>query len=177
MAEDEARNTGWIRSDQHSTSLDTLNRRGICDPVMSQRNVSFRAVDMNAIPDDLVDFDFCWSACSLEHLGSISKGEEFLINMLHCLHPGGVAVHTTKYNLSSNSRTIDYQGSVFFRRRDIERIASLMTEQGHALDLDLTEEAGIDDGFIDVPPYKLNPHLRLLVSCFVATSVGIIIQK
>ena len=48
-----------------------------------------------------------WSSCSLEHLGSISHGIEFILNSLKCLKQHGVAVHTTEFNLSSNEETLN----------------------------------------------------------------------
>ena len=46
------------------------------------RRVSFRAVDMNTIAADLTDFDFCWSSCCFEHLGSIDHGLQFIHNTM-----------------------------------------------------------------------------------------------
>ncbi|HZI52320.1 MAG TPA: hypothetical protein VFD56_01350, partial [Chitinophagaceae bacterium] len=49
----------------------------LCDEDLFRKSVVYRAVDMNKIPGDLVDFDFNWSSCSFEHLGSIEKGMRF----------------------------------------------------------------------------------------------------
>ena len=57
----------------------------------------FRAVDMNDIPPDLRGFDFTWSSCALEHLGTLRAGADFVVEQMTCLRPGGVAVHTTEY--------------------------------------------------------------------------------
>ena len=41
--------------------------------------VSLRHVDMNHVPADLAGrFDIVWSACALEHLGSIANGLRFM---------------------------------------------------------------------------------------------------
>ena len=113
---------GWVATNQHADSLASLNAAGLCDPDRFRERVSFRFVDMNAIPDDLQDgaFDFVWSSCSIEHLGSLELAERFVTNAMHCLKPGGVSVHTTEYNLSSNDDTIAQGDTVLFRRRDIE---------------------------------------------------------
>ena len=37
-------------------------------------------------------FDFVWSACAFEHLGSILNGLEFVVNSVKCLKPGGVVL-------------------------------------------------------------------------------------
>jgi cyclopropane fatty-acyl-phospholipid synthase-like methyltransferase len=39
-----------------------------------RRACRFRRADMNAMPDTLGQFDFVWSACAFEHLGSIRQG-------------------------------------------------------------------------------------------------------
>jgi 2-polyprenyl-3-methyl-5-hydroxy-6-metoxy-1,4-benzoquinol methylase len=63
--------------------------------------VSYRTLDMNFIPDDLHGkFDFVWSTCSVEHVGSILLGQRFIINTLNLLKPGGIAIHTVEFNLS-----------------------------------------------------------------------------
>ena len=77
---------------------------------------------MRQLPPDLDGFNFTWSACAFEHLGSIKLGQEFIQNQMHCLRPGGVAVHTTEYNVLSNADTISEGETVLFRRRDVERI-------------------------------------------------------
>jgi SAM-dependent methyltransferase len=175
--EDAARAAGWVGTDQHASNLEVLNERGLCAPDLFQKRVSFRVVDMNQIPGDLRNFDFLWSSCSLEHLGSIEKGEQFIYNALECLRPGGVAVHTTEFNLSSNDHTVDHEPTVLFRRRDIERVAARLAAMGHEIELDFSEGNGTYNRFVDVPPYRSDPHLRLLISDYVCTSIGLIIRK
>ena len=176
---DAATAAGWSDTNQHASSLDALNDRGVCDPEAFRRLVTFRFVDMNAIPDDLVGFDFVWSACALEHLGSIRQGEQFIHRAMQCLKPGGVAVHTTEFNVSFGRFTPDNCETVVFRRRDIERIASTLQADGHAIELDLSEGDGELDRFVDLPPYR-RPHLKLLlfnfVSC-ISTSIGLLVEK
>ncbi len=153
-------------------------RAQTCDPELFRRNVSYRTVNMNDIPGDLRDFDFTWSACSFEHLGSIERGKQFVYHTMNCLKPGGVAVHTTEYNLSSNLHTVDHNDTtVLFRRRDLEDIARHMVIDNHKIDLDFTLGTGIADDFIDVPPYSQDPHIKLAMMNFVTTSIGLIIEK
>jgi 2-polyprenyl-3-methyl-5-hydroxy-6-metoxy-1,4-benzoquinol methylase len=172
-----ARARGWVDTNQHADSLAVLNERGICPPGEFARRVSFRVVDMTRIPPDLRDFDFVWSSCSLEHLGSLEKGIEFIHRAMECLRPGGVAVHTTEYNLSSGRFTVRRGDSVIYRRRDLERAARELRAAGHEIELDFSEGRLPCDEVVDVPPYKLDPHLRLLISSFVSTSIGLIIRK
>jgi hypothetical protein len=143
--------------------------------------VSFRNVDMTAIPDDLRGFDFTWSACCLEHLGSLEGGKQFIQNSINCLKPGGVAVHTTEYNVSSNEHTIDNnEFMVLYRKRDLQELARRLTRQNHKIDLDFTLGTGIADDFVDIPPFKHDPHLKLifpLSANYVSTSIGLIVEK
>ena len=174
-----AHQAGWVETNQHAANLEALNERRICDPELFHRNVSFRNVDMTAVPDDLRDFDFTWSACSLEHLGSIERGKRFISDTIDCLRPGGVAVHTTEYNVSSTVNTIDnHENLVLFRKRDIQDIARRLTRDNHRIDLDFTLGTGIADDFIDIPPYSHHHlHIKLIVANFVTTSIGLIIEK
>src|SRR5262249_50200171 len=69
LDEGTAKEQGWVATNQHASQLKSLSRPSLCDPEVFFRRVSFRTVNMNAIPGDLRDFDFVWSTCSLEHLG------------------------------------------------------------------------------------------------------------
>lgn len=172
----QAEKTGWVKSSQHADSLARLNERGICEQGEFDRLVTFRAVDMKDIPCDLSDFDFIWSSCSLEHLGSIARGLQFIMHAMSCLKPGGVAVHTTEFNTSSNWDTVRWGPTVLFRRRDIEKVARMLTQQGHFTELNFDLGHGELDRYVDVPPYKSSPHLKLKIGRFTSTSFGMIIQ-
>ena len=166
-----ARQAGWVETNQHTAGqdlLDALDWRGLCDPERFRRNVSYRDVDMTDIPKDLRDFDFTWSACSLEHLGSIERGKQFIYDTVDCLKPGGVAVHTTEYNVSSNVNTIDHNDfTVLFRKCDIQDIAGHLIRDNHKIDLDFSMGTGVADDFIDLPPYSHHPHLKLALLNYV----------
>ena len=168
---------GWAATDQHAQSKEILNSRGICEAEAFERLVTFRNADMNAIDADLVDFDFCWSACALEHLGSIELGLRFIENSLECLKPGGIAVHTTELNCGSDNDTIDHAETVLFRRRDITAFARKLKRAGHHLEVNFTLGDQPLDHHIDVPPYSSNNHLKLELSGHVTTSFGFLIRK
>ena len=126
-----AMESGWAQSGQHTHDLSVLNKLGICTDHMFRNLVSFAAVDMNAIPSSLeAGFDFCWSACALEHLGTLQHGLNFIENAMLTLKPGGVAIHTTEFNLSSNDETFESHWCCFYRRRDIEEFLRRMTDRG-----------------------------------------------
>ena len=132
---------------------------------------------MNAVPGDLRGFDVCWSACALEHLGSIERGLSFIEQSLNTLRPGGLAVHTTEFNLDSNDYTIELPELCLFRRRDIERLLSSLVAAVHKVwPLNLHPGSGEMDQHIDLPPYAL-PHLKLQVAQYTTTSLGIVVQK
>jgi 2-polyprenyl-3-methyl-5-hydroxy-6-metoxy-1,4-benzoquinol methylase len=168
---------GWATSNQHTTSLDVLNNRGICEPTLFDRLVSFKNVDMNNIPDDLAGYDFCWSSCAFEHLGSIELGLQFVENSLKCLKPGGVAIHTTEYNCQSNRKTMDKGGTVIFRQRDILELAKRLRSAGHQLFLNLNQGSQPLDKHIDMPPYAQDHHLKLQLGKYITTSIGLVVQK
>ena len=96
----------WSNTGQHAGGLAGLSRPELCDTDAFEKLVTWRPVDMRALPDDLSGFDFCWSACSLEHLGTLEAGLAFVEGSMQTLRPGGLAVHTTEYNLDSDTDTV-----------------------------------------------------------------------
>ncbi len=179
LSPDRAVAAGWAQSAQYAIEKEALKRPLVCpDDTLFERNVSLRHCDMNAIPSDLTDFDFCWSACALEHLGSIEKGLDFVVNSVGCLKPGGWAVHTTEFNLGSNEETVDEMSTVLFRRRDLEGLAERLNAAGHhAAVFDFEPGHGVLDQYVDLPPYRGEPHLAAALTGFAATSIGIIVQR
>ena len=172
----QATEAGWVAGGQHAAALADLNRAGLCDPDQFAQRVSFRPVDMNRIPDGLRGFDFTWSACAFEHLGSIERGQEFLLRQMSCLRPGGVAVHTTEFNVSSDRSTVTWGPTVLFRRRDVDWIARHLRRGGDRLDVDFDTGSSVADRHVDVPPYT-NVHLKTMVSSYVTTSLALVIEK
>ena len=168
----------WQETAQHLLSVEALADPAICPPEHFFERVEVDAIDMNAIPADRTGYDFCWSSCSLEHLGTIEAGLTFIERSLGTLKPGGVAVHTTEFNLTSDSRTISRGGTVLFRRRDIEGFARRMISAGHEV-LPITWDQGDqpEDQFVDVPPYAADIHFKLALRSYVTTSFGIAIRK
>jgi hypothetical protein len=169
---------GWDNGNQLCFGLESLNTRQLCEEEDFYNLVQYRPVDMNDIPDDLVDFDFNWSSCSFEHLGSIEKGFMFLKNQLKTLKPGGWAVHTTEYNVSSNDETQQDPGTVIYRQRDIEQIVNELRSEGHFVEeLDFSVGGLPEDYMVDVQPHQQKIHLKLQIDKYVATSIGLIIQR
>ncbi len=169
---------GWVASNEHSAKIEDLYWPGICSKEIFFERVKYRNVDMNAIPEDLVEYDFVWSSCAFEHLGSIENGIQFVINSTKCLRSGGVAVHTTEFNLSSNEETLEHESLVFFRKRDIEELIKRLEASGCVVEpLNLVISEKVEDGFVDLPPYKTDNHIKLAIFGHLTTSIGLIITK
>ena len=185
LAETDTRSHAWSASGQWVGSTDALNAQGICSEKDFRSLVSYRPVDMNRIPDDLTGYDFTWSTCSFEHCGSLDLGLAFLERQLNCLRPGGIAVHTTEFNLSSNDDTLENGNTVIYRLRDIESFCQRLTVNGHTVaPLDVRQGDTEYDRVVDRPPYRsvqkphgMVKHLRLNLDGFATTSMGLIIQK
>jgi hypothetical protein len=177
---------GWIATNQNMSSLEKIWHPGLCPRVLFEKNVSLQYVNMNAIPDWLQGkYNFCWSACALEHLGSIKNGLQFIENSLQTLTPGGLSIHTTEFNYLEDEETIDNYGTVLFRKRDFEELFARLTAANHeVVPLDFNVGSDFLDRFIDLPPYNSkmyastqDAHLKLLIDGFASTSFGIIIRK
>lgn len=179
LAADEVVNKGWAETGQHAASLEVLNTRGICDPKVFSARATFRPVDMNNIPSDLEGFDFCWSACALEHLGSLQNGAVFVEKSVDTLRPGGIAVHTTEYNLTSDNDTVSTGNTVLYRHRDIMALIKKLRDAGHKVEPLMIHLGSTHvDKHIDLPPYQgPQPHLRIRLGSYAITSVGLIIQR
>lgn len=168
---------GWTNANQLAQGLATLPQ-GRMSRAGFEEKVSFQACDMNAIDPDLQNYDFCWSSCAFEHLGSIDKGLDFVVNSIDTLKPGGVAVHTTEFNLTSNQETVDNAWTVLFRRRDFEDLIDRLQNLGHTVEpFVVAPNTTPVDQFVDVPPYTENPHLKLMLESFVTTSAGLVIRR
>ena len=168
---------GWGTTGQHASGLRALDRPKIVPFERLEQQVEFRFVDMNAIPDDLLDYDFCWSSCALEHLGSLEHGLRFIEDSLRTLRSGGCAVHTTEFNLTSNDETLESSSLSLYRKRDFEAVASRLIAAGHhVLPLNFHPGGRTVDQHIDLPPYAL-PHLKLALAEYVTTSFGLVIRK
>jgi hypothetical protein len=173
----EEANGEWAGGPQHSATIDNLRYPRIVDSKTFDANTEFRPVNMNHIPEDLQGYDFCWSSCALEHLGSLELGLEFIRNSLKCLKPGGVAAHTTEFNLGSNQWTLEDGPSVVYREQDLKKFEEEMVAAGHEMKLNLHPGDTPTDRLVD-RDRNSDIHLRLYVrNEILATSVGLCIRK
>jgi SAM-dependent methyltransferase len=171
--------SGWSTSNQHSAALAELKSPEIVADAIFDARVTHQPCDMNAIGDSLRDFDFTWSSCCFEHLGDLEAGLQFVINSVEkTLKPGGVAVHTTEYNLSSNDETVESGDTVIYRKRDMEDLISRLRERGHEVhSFVAAPHAHPLDFHVDAPPYIDNPHLKLRLASYTTTSAGICVRR
>ncbi len=176
MPEGEKGHSDWASTNQHSTGVEQLIREDICPLEDFNKRVKFRPVNMNKIPPDLGTYDFIWSSCSIEHLGTLRLGTQFMLNMARYLKKGGIAVHTTEFNVSSNDATVDNNPIAIFRKKDFQFMKKLLEECGHRVEeFDFFTGDEPEDLYVDPPPYTHDVHLKLLLGPYAATSFGIIV--
>jgi 2-polyprenyl-3-methyl-5-hydroxy-6-metoxy-1,4-benzoquinol methylase len=187
---EEAQAKGWIDTNQHAAGVEQAFRPHLVERETFDRLVEHRVVDMNAIPESLCGYDFCWSICALEHLGSIEAGIAFVEASLGTVRPGGLSVHTMEYNIDGRGPTVEEGSTVFFQRRHLEELTARLRARGHAVAaLDFDAGAQPMDRFIDVPPWTHEMpsdlagwmgeplHLKVGVNNHVVTCFGIAVIK
>jgi hypothetical protein len=186
LAPEQSQGLGWISTGQHTGCLQHAFFADLIGQEEFDRRVRLEFVDMNAIPASMNDgYDFCWSICALEHLGSIRKGLDFIKNSMRVLRSGGVAVHTTEFNLT-NGDTVDNWLTVLFQQQHFVLLAEELKAEGYEmLPLDPNPGDAFLDKCVDLPPYEVDVVLRqeqpsllkLSIDGFPATCVGIIVRK
>lgn len=178
LASDDPDTQFWRGSNQLAEQLEHLNHRGICSPERFLRNVTFTPVDMRSQSfSDLGMCDFVWSTCAFEHLGSLDAGRDFVLRSMENLKPGGIAVHTTEFNVSSNDQTVDSGPVVVYRRRDIEDLVEMAKGLNCETRVSFKSGSSPQDNYVDLPPYQQDPHLKLRLGEFTITSIGLAFRK
>jgi 2-polyprenyl-3-methyl-5-hydroxy-6-metoxy-1,4-benzoquinol methylase len=185
-----AKAAGWVDTNQHVATLNQAFQPHLVTEEAFDALVDLRDVDMNAIPNDLTDYDFCWSICALEHLGTLENGLSFIENSLRTLRPGGLSVHTTELNIDAEGGTINNWATVLFQRQHFEALATRLREQGHDVaELNFQYGKKPMDRFIDLPPFHHDLpsdmaewlgdplHLKVGIDGFACTCFGIIVRK
>lgn len=169
---------GWQSGNEFAQALAAMPN-GTLDREEFERLVEWRECDMNNIDPALTDYDFCWSSCCFEHLGDLQKGIDFVVNSVEkTLRLGGIAIHTTEFNLSSNEDTVESGQTVIYRRKDIEQLISELRQRGHAVDaLKIAPDSLAIDSYVDTPPYHAPPHLKLALDGYTSTSVGLVVRR
>jgi hypothetical protein len=112
----------------------------------------------------------------MEHLGDLEAGLRFFRQQLECLRPGGVAVHTTEYNVGSNRQTVVAGHTVYYRRRDLQGLAQWAQSAGHEIAITFRLGNAPADRHVDLPPWS-SPHLKIGIDGFVVTSFGLCVRR
>lgn len=156
---------------------DDLYSAAHIDRASFDERVRFQHLDMNDIDPSVTGFDYLWSTGSLEHIGGYGKGLAFVENAMSCLKPGGIAVHTTEFTLTSDEMGQDTPTLSFYCRSDIELLAERLITAGHMIVLNFERGTTVADTHVDMPPYHYGHTLCAHFSSHVITSIGLIIQK
>ena len=119
-------NSEWLETGQHSSNISSLQYENIINNKEFNRLCSFKTLDMNIHQEIPAGYDFQWSSCVIEHLGGLDKIVSFLIASASKLNKGGIAVHTTELNLTSNEKTYDHPQCYVFRRSDLDRLSEVL---------------------------------------------------
>lgn len=171
----------WQATNQLMNTND-LNARHIAT-TEQMSHVSSEFVDMNTLEKTNVwkqagTFDLVWSICSVEHTGSLRQALDFMVKSLHLLRPGGSAVHTTEFNIASLGSTVDHQGTVLFRKSDIDAFHNCAVKKGYEMVRPCYDvSSGAVDREYDTPPYSHDRHLRLEIDKYISTCVGMVVRK
>lgn len=173
--------TTWSHDGQHAASLAALEKPRILDAPTFAERTTFVPVDMRKqLRFPAGSFDFVWSCCAIEHLGSLDAGLDFVLRAAALLKPGGFAFHTTEFNLSSNDRTLRKGGTVLYREQDVKRLDGDLRRRGFCLEsIDLAPGGELHDRRFDVEPYyqdATREHVTLLLDGFVTTSALLIVR-
>ena len=173
----------WSTTGQHASAKEGLFKAGLVSREEFDRLVSFQHANMNHLPVDFYgQFDFVWSTCSVEHVGSISLGHQFALESMELLKPGGVGVHTVEFTLSSLDTTIEQGDTVLWRQADMQRLYEDFGALGYSMEAPCWNVGShYNDLNPDQPPYKADAstdnHIKLLIGDHVSTSMGWVVQK
>ena len=169
----------WSTTGQHASAKEGLFKPGLVSRGEFDRLVSFQHANMNHLPVDFHgQFDFVWSTCSLEHVGSISLGHRFALESMELLKPGGAAVHTVEFTLSSLDQTVERGDTALWRQDDMQKLYEDHRRLGYKMEAPCWNAGGhLHDLQPDTPPYSQDNHVKLLIGSYVCTSMGWVAQK
>ena len=169
----------WAETGEHAESVQSLFHSNIVTQEIFEERVRFRPIDMLDIPDDLAPVDLVWSACTIEHLGTPALGLEFILKSLELLRPGGVAVHTTEFDLIEREVSLDLGHCAIYQRKELldflDSLDPALFETSINFWVPMEYPA---DNLVSRPPYSPEePHLKLILGPTITTSVGLVIKR
>lgn len=167
---------------QHSASLEESHNKCLVPNFEDyKKHARHMGVDLNKIPAELLqgEFDFVWSAGSIEHVGSLNLSIEAFVNSVRSVRPnGGVAVHTIEFSMMKPELLYENSEMSLWRKSEVEELERRLKRVGARLipvnyAIDRTAPA---DSAVDRPPYTTIPHLKLSIpagrdSTFITTSI------
>jgi SAM-dependent methyltransferase len=172
---------GWANTGQHAGSMASIHWPNLITMEALKQRARFQAVDMRDLSGLRGErFDFVWSSCSFEHLGTLEAGLRFVEASVDLLKPGGVAVHTTEFNVSSQEDTLTSGPNVIYRQCDLIELGERLRKRSATLQR-LDFDAGDSDFDRDYDRYPFyesgRQHIKLELGGFVSTSVLLVITK
>lgn len=171
----------WGGTGQQAGSLEQIHWPNLISAEDLKERARFQSVDMrdlSKLPKG--SFDFLWSSCSLEHLGTLEAGLKFVEDATDLLKPGGVAVHTTEFNISSRDATLTSGENVIYRECDLLELQKRIRRRSATLNqLDFRPGDAEFDQDYDRPPYYQTgrQHIKLELSGYVSSSILLVITK
>ena len=171
----------WAETNQHASSREALWHPYLIEREDFDSRVNFFNADMNdlsSLPSDT--YDFIWSACAMEHLGSLDRGLQFVLNAMRVLKVGGIAAHTTEINVADLEDTLKEGPDVIFRECDIKRLGGMLRKQFCYLEpMDFDAGSDPEDILYDAQPWGSlgHPHLKIELGGFITTSSVIVCRR
>jgi hypothetical protein len=168
--------SNWANTNQHAAALKSTFRPGIVDFATYEKKATFTPIDMNKIPEELMkgEFDFTYSSSSLEHVGSVELGREFILNAMKTLKKGGIAVHTTELAINSFENPGNATHMSVWLKKDVDLLAEKLAENGCRL---FPMDYSIDILSVDEIPYSPIDHFILKYRDTIHTSIAFVIEK
>jgi SAM-dependent methyltransferase len=174
----------WDLTAQLMRGLESLSAPSIISDEELARRVSVRPVDMTRLPDDLGRPNLTWSSCVIEHLGSPTLAMDFVMSSARLLAPGGLAVHTTEYELTRRTETVDYGHCAVFRLQDFEELLDRATAEGFRMSLnpyvamDAPQDRWVSLALTShAQALQDAAHLKLVINESVSTSFGLVVHR
>ena len=170
----------WAKTGQHSASLEELYHGQYLPREQFDRLVQFQPVDMNDLSPLNGQYDFIWSSCAFEHLGSLEAGLHFFEESMRLLKPGGIAVHTTEINITSNDDTFETTHNVLYRKCDMEKLDYRLRKIRCGLEpIDFNAGTHAFDLNYDPEPYFSGSgiHIKLSLGGYICTSMLVVGRK
>lgn len=170
----------WAKRKEHASSPEMLFYPTLINTTLFNERVIFQPADMRTLSGITGRYDFLWSSCALEHLGTLSAGIDFIVRSSEFLKLNGFAIHTTEFNVHSDTNTVEYGGNVIYRKKDLLSLKERLSEKGfHLACFDFDAGNHAFDLAVDTPPYfeSGKPHIKLEIEGHVCTSILLIIQK